>query len=344
MAGESQAKIKQFRRLYADLNRAKMAKPGSTHSAFSPDEERALDALLTALEDYRRTDPDAVQEAEIAARKTVASREKSRQLAAASHGETYTGLTPDQERAEIAAATANELAITVSPIEGQTREEEAEPTSPIEPVLVQIQNLPAAPALQPPPPIAEPVGAGITQAQGFLARLPTPGSLQYLILTLGFFLLAIVPMLTFKGKTYTRLHLLWRAVTRGARLPPSPYRQAIEQRKSNLEGQANADKAQADALREVAYAAMWGADAAFGSIFGAGDGAGGIGGAEGLGMGGAGQYMGYPSTQGGLAGSAPEIGSPGGGWLYDDKGMLVLEQPAGVQNGHSARRRRGGLR
>lgn len=57
------------------------------------------------------------------------------------------------------------------------------------------------------------------------ARVPTPGGLFPLFVALFFFLFAIVPV---HPSGATRLNLIWRALTGGASLPPSPQRQSFD--------------------------------------------------------------------------------------------------------------------
>ena len=61
------------------------------------------------------------------------------------------------------------------------------------------------------------------------ARVPTPGGLFPLFVALFFFLFAIVPV---HPSGATRLNLIWRALTGGASLPPSPPRLRRGQRRS----------------------------------------------------------------------------------------------------------------
>lgn len=57
------------------------------------------------------------------------------------------------------------------------------------------------------------------------ARIPVPGGLAPLVLALAFFLLAIVPV---GADGSTRLGLLWRVLTGGAQLPPSPRQSELD--------------------------------------------------------------------------------------------------------------------
>lgn len=85
-----------------------------------------------------------------------------------------------------------------------------------------------------------------------VANLPTPGGLLPLFLALLVFLFAIVPV---GAGGETRLGLLWRVVTHGAGLPPSPAAQA----RAQAEAIRAKDPVQqfVDAAEQAGFDAFW---------------------------------------------------------------------------------------